>query len=54
MITKSILMPLTLARKIALIARQRHITFNDAIYFLLQKVEAPCAEGNGKIATQRK
>lgn len=39
--SKTILIPVILARKIDLIARQRNITFNEAISFLLSKVEAP-------------
>lgn len=42
--TKSILIPVSLARKIDLVARRRHITFDEAISFLLQKVEAPHAK----------
>ena len=38
---KTICMPITLARKIELVAKRRNLSFNEAVIFLLKKVEAP-------------
>lgn len=39
--SKTIYIPVILARKIDLVAKARKISFNEAVSFLLQKVEAP-------------
>lgn len=39
--SKTIYIPVILARKVELVAKAQNITFGEAISFLLQKVEAP-------------
>ena len=40
--TKSIRIPVALCKRVEAVAREKKLTFNGAVSFLLEKVNAPC------------